>query len=72
MKGKIGITIIIVAYLVSLYPYMVIYIWMLYLVGVVFIWMSDLKLLANVLWTILPIALWYPGIFLFYYLVAKL
>ncbi len=72
MKGKIGITIIIIAYLVSLYPYMFIYIWMLYLVGVVFIWMSDLKLLAKVLWTILPIALWYPGILLFYYLLANL
>jgi hypothetical protein len=72
MKGKIGITINIIAYLVSLYPYMFIYIWMLYLVGVVFIWMSDLKPVAKVLWTILPIILWYPGIRLFYYLIAQL
>jgi hypothetical protein len=72
MKGKIGITIIIIAYLVSLYPYMVIYIWMLYLVGVVFIWMSELKPVAKVLWTILPIILWYPGVLLFYYLLANL
>lgn len=72
MKGKIGVTIIIIAFIVSIYPYMFLWMWIPYLVGALLVWISDMKVMAKAMWTVLPIAFWYPAIMLFYYALSRI
>ncbi len=63
--GKI---IIILAFIASLNPYILIFTIPVFIVGVILIWASNLKLKVKALWTLLPIFLWYPAFFSFMYL----
>ncbi|MEB2781483.1 hypothetical protein U3A58_13865 [Algoriphagus sp. C2-6-M1] len=70
MKDKkyiIGLTIIILTFLVSLNPYLLIFTVPVYLIGVGLIWLSKTKVLQKTLWTVLPGILWYPSFHVFMY-----
>jgi len=65
-RAKIGIAIIVVCFIASIYPYMFMFAFPVYLVGAILVWLSNLPTVAKVLWTLLPLALWYPVIYLVY------
>lgn len=71
-NSKIGIGIIIIGFLISLNPYWLIIAIPIFLIGVVLLILSNKSRLEKVLWTIIPIALWYPGMFLFMYLIGNI
>lgn len=71
MKDKkyiIGIVIIVLTFLVALNPYLIIFSAPVFLVGVIVLWFSKKKTTTKLLWTLLPLALWYPSMNLFFYL----
>ncbi|WP_164489964.1 DUF6843 domain-containing protein [Runella sp. SP2] len=71
MKDKkyiFGLTIIILTFLVSLNPYLLIFTVPAFIIGVGILWFSKTKILAKTLWTVLPLLFWYPSMHLFFYL----
>jgi hypothetical protein len=68
MTKKIGIIIIVLTFLVSLNPYLLIFTVPVFLLGSILVWVSKGKILTKALWTILPIILWYPSFLVFMYL----
>lgn len=72
MTGKIGIGIIILTFIVSLNPYLLMFTVPVFVVGAILLWFSKKNLLAKVLWTVLPVALWYPTFFVFMYLTGTI
>ena len=70
-KSKIGIGIITVGFLISLNPYWLIIAIPIFIIGVVLVYLSNKSKLKKLLWTIIPIVLWYPGMFLFMYLIGN-
>ena len=67
-KYIIGLTIIVLTFLVSLNPYLLIFTIPIFLIGVGLLWFSKTKILKKILWTVLPLILWYPLMHLFFYL----
>lgn len=71
MKGKkylIGRVIIVLTFLVAINPYLIIFSAPIFLVGVIILWLSKIKTAIKLLWTFLPLVLWYPSMHLFFYL----
>ena len=70
MTGKIGIGLIVLTFVLSaMSPYVLMFTIPVFIFGVVLIWLSKRKILAKILWTVLPVILWYPafGTFMFLY-----
>lgn len=65
---KIGKIVIILSFIASLNPYLLIFTTPIFIIGAILIWVNQTKLLSNLLWTLLPIILWYPFFMLFIYL----
>ena len=75
MKDKkqiIGLTIIILTFLVSLNPYLLIFTVPVFLIGVGLLWFSKTKILKKTLWTVLPVMFWYPSFHVFMYLTGTI
>ncbi|GEO06706.1 hypothetical protein AAE02nite_43700 [Adhaeribacter aerolatus] len=75
MRDKIyiiGLTIIILTFIVSLNPYILIFTAPVFLLGVGLLWFSKARLLAKTLFTFLPIILWYPSFYIFMYLTGTI
>jgi len=68
MKTKLGITIIILSFVVSLNPYTLIFVTPVFLIGCLILWLSKSSIKKKVILTIAPIILWYPGFLGFMYL----
>ncbi len=66
MKAKVGVGVIITAYLASLNPYWLIFAIPIFLLGVILVFTSPGKIKTKVLSSIIPIIAWYPGMLLFY------
>lgn len=64
MLRIIGQTIILLAFIGSINPYFVIFTAPAFIVGVVILWFSKLEQKLKWLWTILPLILWIPSMFL--------
>ncbi|WP_080054848.1 DUF6843 domain-containing protein [Spirosoma aerolatum] len=64
----IGKIVVVLAFVVSLNPYVLFFTVPVFLIGTIFVWISKAKLRTKVLWTILPVLFWYPAFFLFMYL----
>mgnify|MGYP003576871274 CR=1 FL=1 len=62
---NIGKVIIVLTFIASLNPYLLIFSVPAFILGAIAIWISNSKLLTKALWTVLPIILWYPAAFLF-------
>lgn len=67
LRGKI---VVVLAFVVSLNPYWLIFAVPIFFVGAIFVWVSKAKLMVKILWTILPVSLWYPALLLFMYLLG--
>ena len=65
---NIGKVIIVLTFIASLNPCLLVFTIPTFIIGAILIWTSKLKILIKTLWTILPIFLWYPGFSLFMYL----
>ncbi len=61
----IGIGIIVIGFLISLNPYLLIVAVPVFLIGAVILLLSNSSRLRKTLWTIVPLILWYPAMFLF-------
>jgi hypothetical protein len=70
MKLKTGIGIIILTFIGSLNPYWLIFTVPVFVIGVILVLLSKKRIRTKVLWTITPIAAWYPGMLLFMYLIG--
>jgi hypothetical protein len=69
MIGKIGIGIIVLTFVLSaMSPYVLMFTIPVFAIGVLLVWFSKRKILAKVLWTVLPVLLWYPAFGTFMYL----
>ncbi|MFN8437002.1 MAG: hypothetical protein U0V72_05120 [Cytophagales bacterium] len=68
MKSKIGFTIIIISFILALNPYFLIFTVPLFLIGVVIVWISEKRTRIKLFWTIIPTAIWYPTMILFFWL----
>ena len=64
-KYIIGLTIIIITFLVSIIPFLITQVFPLFFVGVGLVWFSRVKVLTKVICTVLPILLWVPFFNLF-------
>lgn len=65
---NIGKITVVVAFIVSLNPYLLIFTVPVFLIGTILIWVSKLKISTKTLWTVLPILFWVPAFYLFMYL----
>lgn len=54
--------------MVSLNPYLLIFTVPVFIIGVGLLWFSKTKILKKILWTVIPLALWFPSMHLFFYL----
>lgn len=72
MKGKIGTIIIILSFLVSLNPYWLIFGIPLFIIGVVILSFSTKDIIVKLIWIVAPLILWYPSVFLFFYLIGTI
>lgn len=63
----IGLTLIIVGFLVCLLPYCVIFGGPVFLIGVLLLWFSRKTVRHKLLWTFIPLIVWYPAMGLFVY-----
>lgn len=68
MRTKIGITVIIVTFLVSLNPYTLVFVLPVFIFGCAILWLGKSSKPKKILFTIVPILLWYPGFLGFMYL----
>ena len=69
MIAKIGIGIIILTFVLSsISPYVIIFTIPVFIIGVTLLWFSKKRVLTKILWTILPILLWYPALATFMFL----
>jgi hypothetical protein len=71
-KYIIGLTIIILTFLFSINPYLLIFTVPVFLIGVGLLWFSKTKILNKTLWTVLPVILWYPSFYVFMYLTGTI
>ncbi|GMQ30892.1 DUF6843 domain-containing protein [Algoriphagus confluentis] len=70
MKDKkyiFGLTLIILTFLVSIIPFLIIQVFPFFFIGIGFVWFSRVKVLTKVICTVLPVILWFPffNLFLF-------
>ena len=72
MKAKIGIGIIIIAFLVCLNPYLLIFGVPLFIIGIIILLLSDKNLKTKLIWILTPIILWYPSMHLYFYLMGTI
>ena len=72
MKGKIGIVIIILSFLISLNPYWLIFGIPLFLIGIISLLLSRKSIKSKLIWILTPIILWYPSMLLFFYLMGTI
>lgn len=68
MKFKTGIGLIIVTFIGSLNPYWLIFTVPIFLLGAILVFRSRRPIKSKILWTIIPVLAWYPGMQLFFYL----
>ena len=69
MIGKIGIGIIVLTFILSaMSPYVLMFTLPIFVIGVVMVWFSKRKTISKILWTILPLLLWYPAFSTFIFL----
>ncbi len=64
MLPKIGKAIIILSFIISLNPFVIAFMVPFFLVGACLVWTKRVNILSNVLWSVLPIILWYPTLIL--------
>jgi hypothetical protein len=67
-KYIIGLTIIVLTFLISLNVYFAIYSIPVFIIGVIILWTSKKKIITKILFTIIPIIVWYPSTNAFWYL----
>jgi hypothetical protein len=70
MKGKIGIIVIILSFLISLNPYWLIFGVPLFVIGIILLLLSQKSIKSKLIWIITPIIFWYPFMHLFLYLMG--
>lgn len=68
IKKIVGKVIIVLSFIASLNPYLLIFTAPVFIIGAILIYLSKLKTVEKALWTSLPILLWYPTFFLYMYL----
>jgi hypothetical protein len=68
MKFKTGIGIIILTFIGSLNPYWLIFTVPVFLLGALLVFISSKPTKTKILWTVIPVLAWYPGMQLFFYL----
>jgi hypothetical protein len=69
MNGKIGIGIIVLTFVLSaINPYVLMFTIPVFIIGALLIWFSKRQILSKILWTVLPVLLWYPTFVTFMYL----
>ncbi|PZW37595.1 hypothetical protein LX95_02877 [Mesonia algae] len=66
MKGKIGIAIIILGFLICLNPYWLIFGLPSFIIGGIILSISNMKFKTKLFWIISPIILWIPFTYLFF------
>jgi hypothetical protein len=57
--------ILLVAIIISSIPYGFLFSWLFFIVGLIFIWLSDMNRKQKWQWTIIPLIIWIPIMFLF-------
>ncbi|WP_299249009.1 hypothetical protein [uncultured Aquimarina sp.] len=72
MKGKIGIVIIILSFIISLNPYWLILGIPLFVIGIILLLFSKKSIRSKLIWILTPIILWYPFMQLFFYLMGTI
>lgn len=68
MKPKIGFTIIVISFILALNPYLLIFIAPIFLIGVAIVWTSEKSTRTKLIWTFIPIVIWYPSMMMFFWL----
>jgi hypothetical protein len=68
MKPKIGFIIILISFILALNPYLLIFIAPIFLIGVAIIWTSEKSTRTKLIWTFIPIVIWYPSMMMFFWL----
>jgi hypothetical protein len=68
---KTGIVLIIISWLACLNPYWLIFAGPVFVVGLIVVWFSRAKTKTKLLTTILPLLLWYPGMYAFFILASR-
>lgn len=59
MKNKIEFTIIIIAFILSMKVYLIIFTFPVFIITISSLWLSKRKLITKILWTIIPLILYY-------------
>ena len=72
MKGKIGIVIIILSFIISLNPYWLTFGVPLFFIGIIILLLSQKSIKLKLIWILTPIFLWYPFMNLFFYLMGTI
>jgi energy-coupling factor transporter transmembrane protein EcfT len=65
IKYIVGLTIIVLTFLVSIIPFLITQVFPFFFMGVGFVWFSRVKVLTKVICTVLPVLLWVPFFNLF-------
>jgi hypothetical protein len=68
---KAGQILIIVGLIVCLFPYFIIYGGPIFIIGALMIWISKNTLKRKLLWTFVPLVLWYPSMGLLAYFASN-
>lgn len=61
MKARIGVILIVAAFLTSLTYYLLLFAFPVFIVGAILVWLSNKNLRTKLGWTVAPVVLWYPG-----------
>jgi hypothetical protein len=57
---------------ISSIPYGIYFGWLFFIAGIILVWNSDLLNKHKWYWTIIPLLIWYPMMFLFFFLIPTL
>jgi len=65
LKNKIGIIAIGISFLIALNPFHIYYAVSVFVFGLIWLWLGNKSLIYKIVWSIAPILLWYPSMYLF-------
>ena len=62
MANILGKVVIVFSFLMSMSPFWLFVTIPSFLLGVVFVWLQKVSIASNIIWTVLPIFIWYPAV----------
>lgn len=68
---EIGLILIVASWLACINPWWIIFAGPIFVIGLLFVWFAKTRLKTKLLTTILPLILWYPAVYAFYFLASE-